>query len=106
MSTDEDVILKRTCNDLGQIDVFDVKELNKYFDHDGCIKYSFDKTLFSGSTVGGELMSLQENRQYTVMAKKPSQIVFFSKNVFRKFIHDTQKKEMYKKHNFIHRVFF
>lgn len=106
MGIDEDVILKRTYNNLGQIDVFDIKELNKYFDHDGNIKYSYEKTLFAGGTVGGELMQLQEKRQCTATAKKTVRLVYFSQNVFRKFIYDTQKKEVYKKHNFIQRVFF
>lgn len=45
------------------MDLFSIKDLTRYFDHEGCNRYDLDGEVFAGDTVGDELMYFHEQRQ-------------------------------------------
>ena len=73
---------------MGLDDLFSIKELNKYFDHEGCRRYDLEGELFVGETVGDELMYFHEQRQLTVLAKQDCQLVYLTKNIFKKHVYE------------------
>lgn len=57
------MIRKRLEIILGHVDLFSIKDLTRYFDHEGCNRYDLDGEVFAGDTVGDELMYFHEQRQ-------------------------------------------